>query len=41
MALLFRLLRGGFWERTISLVQLEAAKPGPFGWSGDLPVGGH
>ena len=37
----FAYCEGGFWERTISLVQLEAAKPGPLGWSGDLPVGGR
>ncbi|MFM5857866.1 class I SAM-dependent methyltransferase [Aeromonas veronii] len=37
----FAYCEGGFWERTISLVQLEAAKPGPAGWSGDLPVSGH
>ena len=41
VALLFRLLRRGFWERAISLVQLEAAKPGPHGWSGDLPAHGR
>ncbi|PJG58285.1 SAM-dependent methyltransferase [Aeromonas cavernicola] len=36
----FAYCEGGFWERAISLVQLEAAKPGPAGWSGDLPVSG-
>ena len=34
----FAYCEGGFWERAISLVQLEAAKPGPDGWSGDRPV---
>ncbi|PTT49466.1 SAM-dependent methyltransferase [Aeromonas sp. HMWF014] len=37
----FAYCEGGFWERAISLVQLEAAKPGPLGWSGDLPVSSH
>jgi cyclopropane-fatty-acyl-phospholipid synthase len=37
----FAYCEGGFWERAISLVQLEAAKPGPHGWAGDLPVSGH
>lgn len=34
----FAYCEGGFWERAISLVQLEAAKPGPDGWLGDGPV---
>jgi cyclopropane-fatty-acyl-phospholipid synthase len=34
----FAYCEGGFWERAISLVQLEAAKPGAAGWSGDVPV---
>ncbi|MGK4473872.1 class I SAM-dependent methyltransferase [Aeromonas molluscorum] len=33
----FAYCEGGFWERAISLVQLEAAKPGPAGWHGGLP----
>ncbi|WP_439831908.1 class I SAM-dependent methyltransferase [Aeromonas caviae] len=37
----FAYCEGGFWERAISLVQLEAAKPGPHGWSGDLPAHGR
>ena len=37
----FAYCEGGFWERAISLVQLEAAKPGPHGWSGDLPASGR
>jgi cyclopropane-fatty-acyl-phospholipid synthase len=37
----FAYCEGGFWERAISLVQLEAAKPGPDGWQGDLPVSSH
>ena len=37
----FAYCEGGFWERAISLVQLEAAKPGAAGWSGDQPVRAH